>query len=133
MCPAEGTPLPVRRLTPMTDAPRRASNNTDQLAREALADAFSHFPQWRSDVARFEMTADRVARDADRQPMRSRCEEIEREITDVRTELILNLAEAPQQISGHSRVVDIEKALDNIEAALRDVKERLQSHSGATR
>jgi hypothetical protein len=101
------------------------TRSSDQLAREALAEALTYFPKWRSDVARFEMTAERARKPVERAPMHERCDEIEREIIEVRTALILNLAEAPQQVSGHSRVVDIEKALDNIESALRDVKARL--------
>ena len=58
--------------------------------------------------------------------MLRRCDEIAREIADVRGDLILDLAEAPQPVAGHSRVVDIEKALDNIETALRDVRARLE-------
>ena len=55
----------------------------------------------------------------------SRCDEIAREISDVRGDLILDLADAPRPVAGHSRVVDVEKALDNIETSLRDVRARL--------
>jgi len=56
-----------------------------------------------------------------------RCQEIEREIADVRTDLIVNLAEAPQRVSGHSRVVDIEKALDNLERSLGAVRAQIET------
>jgi hypothetical protein len=102
------------------------ANRSDQVARAALADALTFFPKWRDDVARFSMTADRVRGRSDREPMLARCEEIAREIADVRGDLILDLADAPPPVAGHSRVVDIEKALDNIETALRDVKARLE-------
>ena len=47
------------------------------------------------------------------------------ELLAARTDLIIELAEAPRVISGHSRVADVEKALDNIEAALKDIERRL--------
>ncbi len=106
----------------MTEPQRRTIDRSDQVARAALADALTHFPRWRDDVARFAISADRKR---DPGPMLSRCEEIAREIAEVRLELILNLADAPQRVAGNSRVVDIERALDNIEAALRDVQARL--------
>ena len=101
-------------------------DRSDQIARTALADALTYFPKWRDDVARFSMTADRLRGGYDREPILARCEEIAREIADVRGDLILDLAEAPQPVSGNSRVVDIERALDNIELALRDVKARIE-------
>lgn len=110
----------------MADRAARVVDRSDQIARTALADALTYFPKWRDDVARFSMTADRARSRFDPEPMLARCEEIEREIADVRGDLILDLAEAPQPVSGHSRVVDIERALDNIELALRDVKARLE-------
>jgi len=108
------------------EPPQRTVDRSDQIAREALADALTFFPKWRGDVARFAIRADRVRRESEREPMLSRCDEIAQEIAEVRADLILDLSEAPQRVSGHSRVVDIEKALDNIEATLRDVRARLE-------
>lgn len=55
------------------------------------------------------------------------CARIEDEIRMSRTEVILELAEAPRKVTSNSRVVDIERAFDNVEAALRDAKLALTS------
>lgn len=57
--------------------------------------------------------------------MASRCEEISREIANVRADIIWLLADTPREIAGHSRVVDIEKALDSIETKLAGVQSQL--------
>ena len=111
----------------MGETPRRAIDRSDQLARAALAEALTRFPRWRDDVARFAISVEKAKRTGDKAPILGRCEEIAREIAEVRTELILNLAEAPPRVCGHSRVVDIEKALDNIEATLSQVRTQLEA------
>lgn len=57
--------------------------------------------------------------------MADKCGEIERQIAEVRTDIIVVLADTPRDIAGHSRVVDIEKALDNIETKLAGVRRQL--------
>lgn len=109
----------------MTEIARRTIDRSDQIARSALAEALTRFPKWRGDVALFSVRADRAAGTSEAERMLSRCDEIADEIAEVRAELIIELADAPPRIAGHSRVVDIEKALDNIEMALRDVRSRL--------
>jgi hypothetical protein len=39
--------------------------------------------------------------------------------------LIETLMDAPPRVAGNSRIADVERALDNIEAAVRRVRERL--------
>lgn len=99
--------------------------NPNAVVREALQPTMSQFSGWRSDLASFAVRAGRHAGDRDRRAMLARCAAIEDELREARTDLILELAEAPRPIAGHSRVADVEKALDNIEAALRDVRGRL--------
>lgn len=93
--------------------------------RVALAEALSHFPAWHDDLARLEVRTARGVPGRERAVMASRCGEIAREIAAVRTDIIFVLADTPQAIAGHSRVVDIEKALDNIELKLAGVRQQL--------
>lgn len=100
--------------------------NPNIVVREALAPTLTHFRDWRSDLARFAVRADRHAAGVDREAMLARCAAIQAELQQARTDIILELADAPRAIAGHSRVADVEKALDNIEAALADVRRRLE-------
>lgn len=102
-------------------------DNPNIVVREALEPALTHFNHWRSDLASFAVRAERQFGDSDRQKMLERCAAIEEELLAARTDLIIELAEAPRAVAGHSRVADVEKALDNIEAALRAIERRLES------
>lgn len=112
----------------MEEVARRKIDRSDQVARATLAEALACFPKWREDVARFAMRAQTMRRPQEREAMLMRCDEIAEEIAAVRADLILDLSEAPQKVSGHSRVIDIERALDNVEASLRDVQARLGAY-----
>lgn len=102
------------------------SHNPNAVVREALQPTMSQFNSWRADLATFAVRAERHAGDRDRRAMLERCAAIEDELRAARTDIIIELAEAPRNIAGHSRVADVEKALDNIEAAVRDVQRRLR-------
>ena len=101
------------------------AENPNVVVREALAPTLTQFTAWRSDLARFAARADRPSGDRERRMMLERCAGIEAELRAARTELIIELGEAPQAIAGHSRVSDVERALDSIEAALADICRRL--------
>jgi hypothetical protein len=101
------------------------TTNPNLVVREALEPTLAQFNGWRSDLASFAVRAQRHAGDRDRQKMLERCAAIEDELRTARTDILLELAEAPRTIAGHSRVADVEKALDSIETALRDVRRRL--------
>ena len=69
--------------------------------------------------------AERRFNEAERKAMLERCAAIEGELLMARTDLIEGLADAPQKVAGHSRVVDVERALDNIETAVEALRKRL--------
>ena len=102
-----------------------AITSSDQQVRAALADALTHFPAWHDDLARLEVRTARGVAARDLNAMATRCGEISREIAELRSDLIFLLADTPQAIAGHSRVVDIEKALDSLEAKLAGVQKQL--------
>ena len=56
------------------------------------------------------------------------CDEIEKAIGDARTQLIVNLMDAPPKVAGHSRVIDVEKSIDSLERALSEARRALQRH-----
>lgn len=62
-----------------------------------------------------------------RDAMRAECADLTAEIQEARTDLLLALAEAPQAVAGHSRVVDVERALDGIENNLAEIRRQLQT------
>lgn len=104
---------------------QRVVDNSNGQARRAVADTIPLFGKWRLDLARFEVIIARRFTADERQTMLARCAEIEAELLAARTELIVNLAEAPQQVAGHSRVVDVERALDNIETSMQALRGKL--------
>src|SRR5690606_36725665 len=95
------------------------------VVRDALEPTLTQFNAWRSDLASFAVRAGRRAGEPERRAMLARCAAIEAELLAARTDLIIELAEAPRVIAGHSRLADVEKALDNIEATLKDPERRL--------
>jgi hypothetical protein len=46
-------------------------------------------------------------------------------VQSARVSLIETLMDAPQRVAGNSRITDVERALDNIDAAVRQLRERL--------
>jgi hypothetical protein len=101
--------------------------NPNIIVREAIEPTLTQFNAWRSDLASFAVRAERHFGDRDRQTMLERCAAIEEELLAARTDLIIELAEAPRAVAGHSRVADVEKALDGIERTLREIEQRLKN------
>jgi hypothetical protein len=105
--------------------PRRQTDTSNVVVREALRPTLAHFNDWRSDLARLAVQSERRFSETEREAMLARCAAIAEGLLAARTDLLLELAEAPPRIAGHSRVADVEKALDNIETALADVQRKL--------
>lgn len=104
---------------------RRRTDTSNMDARRAVAGALEQFANWRGDLARFAAQANRALSDRERRAMLDRCSAIEAELLEVRTALLLDLGDAPAQVAGHSRVVDVEKALDGVAAQAEALRARL--------
>jgi len=107
--------------------PRRRTDSSGREARSAIAATQQRFGAWRSDLASFSAKVERRSARAETGTMLARCSRIESELGEARTELIVALADTPQRVAGHSSVVDVEKALDNIEASLRALRLKLRA------
>ena len=105
----------------------RTMDRSNAKARDAVAATQQRFALWRSDLARFSARVERRFSGADQKEMLSRCTVIAGEVQRARTELIVNLMDAPRRVVGNSRVVDVEKALDNIDATLGTLRRKLSA------
>jgi hypothetical protein len=104
---------------------RRVMDTSNRDAREVIADVLGRFADWRQALAHFQARAERGFSASERADTLERCAQIEAELMAARTGLILSLADAPRQVAGNSRVVDVERALDNIEAAIAALRAKL--------
>jgi hypothetical protein len=110
----------------LDEAPRRrVVDNSNGQARQAIAATLEQFAAWRRDLAHFDAQVDRHFSAADRERMLARCAQIEGELLAARTDLLAGLMDAPQKVTAHSRVVDVERALDDVERAVRALRGRL--------
>lgn len=125
LAPAALDMSPVDRLA---RTPKRRSSESHLTRKQAmlvLSNVVGRFGAWRSELA---IIASRVARphsEAERVAMRTACVRIATQVSDAHAEIIIGLAGAPQSVRGHSRVVDVEKALDGVEASLEDLRDQL--------
>ncbi len=108
----------------------KATRQTDRsaaVARAAIASTVHQFDAWWTDLAMFTVQVERSYSPQLRAAMLARCVAISRELQDARATMIVNLMDAPRKVVGHSRVADVEKALDGIEATLRRIRGRLET------
>lgn len=105
---------------------RRQTDTSNAEARGAIQATLAQFSAWRSDLARYAVQVERRLTEAERAAMLARCDEIERQLLEARTDLLIGLADAPQKVAGHSRVGDVEKALDGVAANVAQLRQRLQ-------
>ena len=115
----------IEQAEPAPAARRRRADQSNVRARAAVAATLERFDDWRRHLAIFEVSAERRSSPDERAAMLAHCARIERELASARTDLLLSLADAPRPVAGHSRVVDVEKALDSIELALARVRRKL--------
>jgi len=88
-------------------------------AKLAVADVAKLIEPWHTTLALTAARATHALNRKAREELTAECDRIERAIAEARAELLVRLLDAPQKVTSDSRVVDIEKALDNVELQLR--------------
>ena len=105
--------------------PPRQVDRTNRHARTAVADVVARCAPMRARIAVMHALAQRRLTATERARLTNECAEFQHEIAAARTALIIGLMDAPAKVTSHSRVFDIEKALDGIEVALAELQGRL--------
>ena len=118
-----------RRVAAMNgqDLRKRAVDTSNKDARLAVADVATRLEPLRHQVALITAKAQRPLTPAARDAMMRECTAIRRATELARVDLLERLLEAPRKVAGHSRVTDIEKALDNLDDALAAAMRLLKS------
>ena len=101
---------------------QRVVDHSNRDARLAVAEVAARCPPLRARLAVMAARAERSLNDAERSAFLDECTDIQKTVEGARTDLILALMDAPAKVAGHSRVLDIEKAIDNLEAAVSAVR-----------
>jgi hypothetical protein len=82
-------------------------------------------------VAVMAVHAQRRVSTTDRLRMVGRCGEIEGEIINARTDILLHLVDAPRKVTSNTKVTDAERALDNLLGSVVNVRRLLTSADSA--
>jgi hypothetical protein len=93
-------------------------------ANRVLTYALIRFDDWRNDLALVSSRAGRSHSEAERAAMLFTCDRIRGEVIEARAEIIAGLAETPS-VRGHDRIVDVERALDEVDATIRALRLKL--------
>lgn len=101
-------------------------DTSNRDARLVLRETLALFPGWRTELTQLAARVDRRLTRDEQQRVLGRCASIAAEVLAARVMLTEDLLDAPQRVAGHSRVVDVERAFDNVEAQLHDIQVRLQ-------
>src|SRR3569623_2152698 len=98
--------------------PKRKVDTSGREASLAVAEIAARLEPLRARIALINAKARRDLSNGERKDLVAECDAILAVATAARADLISNLMEAPRKVAGHSRVVDIEKAIDSLEAAI---------------
>ncbi|RYE09765.1 MAG: hypothetical protein EOP22_07935 [Hyphomicrobiales bacterium] len=105
---------------------RRVVDTSNGEARRAVAITIASCGPWQQELAKYTAWAERRRSSRETQEMLDRCDEIEVEVRQARVALIEGLMDAPRRVAGHSRVADVEKALDGIGARIEALRRQLR-------
>lgn len=102
--------------------PRRKVDTSGREACLAVSEIAARLEPLRARIALISAKARRPLSNGERADLVAECDASSSAVTAARADLISNLMEAPRKVAGHSRVVDVEKAIDSLEAAIDAAK-----------
>lgn len=108
---------------------KRIVDTSNAEARRAVAGVVRRMAPWRLDIAQMNAIVARPMRGAERTRCLSACTEIGKGVADARIMLIESLIDAPRKVLAHSRIADVERALDGVEADLRRLRVGIEQSS----
>lgn len=100
-----------------------------RAATRVLQDVVDKIGPWHSELALMSLRAARRCTDAERAAILTSCARIALEALEARAGIIAGLVDAPPAIRGHSRVVDVERSLDVVDARIADLRSGLTGQS----
>jgi hypothetical protein len=106
---------------------RRVLDRSNAHARKAVVDVGKNLGPLRARTAVIAARADRALSLSEREQLVDECRSIAAAFQASRVELLMNLMDAPRKVTGNSRVVDIERAIDSLELAVAQVLRRLKA------
>lgn len=104
---------------------RRQIDTTNADARRAIRETLQRFGPWRMDLARFAVLVDRRATKQEREEILTRCHEILADTQAARVALLESLMNAPRRLLANSRIADVERALDDVDATVARLRQQL--------
>jgi len=104
---------------------RRQVDTTNKDARIAVRAVVRALEPLRSRTALIAASALHGVTESERQSLLAECGEIAAGCREARQSLIIGLMDAPRKVAGHSRVLDVEKAIDSLEAAVEQARSSL--------
>jgi hypothetical protein len=95
-------------------------------ASAAISDIVEQLEPMRTRLALIGAKARHVTTRSERAALQQGCLKIQSSISEARTLLLLRLMDAPAVVSGHSRVLDVERAIDSLERCLIETLDSLE-------
>lgn len=107
-----------RRMSEEAPEKQRVIDTSAREARLAVAGVAGALEPIRTRIAVISRRAERRPTASDVASLKEECAAIAAQLARLRTDLISSLIDKPHRVLSNTRVTDIEKALDNLEAAL---------------
>ncbi len=111
------------------EAPLRRSPSAESVTRRhavrSVASVVKRIGPWRQTLLIVAARVTRKTTPEERQQLLAICEDVTAEIASARVDLIHQLMDVPDGVAGHSRVADVENALESLDAAISGIRSAL--------